>query len=537
MIKVVIADDEKRFRLYMEKVLDWEGLGFTVCGIAANGEQVLELLKKNKPEIALLDINMPKMDGLILTEKLKEISPDTYVVFITGYSEFEYARKALKLGVCEYLLKPFSREELGKVMMKLKERILKAKEIEKQHLHHRKIILEEMLNRLVRLEAEDREEILEYREKLMQLDMLLDAPYYVVSVTELGKCKEKEISKEDRGLWTFGVRNIFEELGEKKGKPQILFQNYEGHLVSIWECRNREILKEIPDFLESFCDLVYRLIGVSVSIGMGSPAGDFYEIPSSYNQAMLSLQNKFVFGLRAVISYEEAAKRSREASFYPLELNERLLHYLRKNDKKQVESILDLVKRRMVEEQYSVDYANAAIMGLLSVCLSYIVEMKGEIGEVLGKEFSPYQELGKQSSLEESFCWLSEIFQTTADYFLKPRSRRAEQIIEDVESYIEQHYADFELTAGSISEAVFLDISYIRKIFSKYRGCTIQDYITEVRMKAAKEKMEQQKFTIGEIAEGCGYLDAGYFSKCFKKYYHISPRQYASQLQTGKNTD
>lgn len=89
MIKVVIADDEKRFRLYMEKVLDWEALGFTICGIASNGEQVLKIVSEAKPDIALLDINMPKMDGLVLTEKLKTISPDTYVVFITGYSEFE----------------------------------------------------------------------------------------------------------------------------------------------------------------------------------------------------------------------------------------------------------------------------------------------------------------------------------------------------------------------------------------------------------------------------------------------------------------
>lgn len=197
MIKVVIADDEKRFRLYMEKVLDWEALGFTICGIASNGEQVLEIVLETKPDIALLDINMPKMDGLVLTEKLKTISPDTYVVFITGYSEFEYARKALKLGVCEYLLKPFSKEELGKVMMKLKETILKKKEEEKRNLYHRKVTLEEMLNKTMQLEAEDREELLEYRERLMQLGISMDAPYYEVSITELEKLGEKEIPKED----------------------------------------------------------------------------------------------------------------------------------------------------------------------------------------------------------------------------------------------------------------------------------------------------------------------------------------------------
>ncbi len=537
MIKVVIADDEKRFRLYMEKVLDWEALGFTICGIASNGEQVLKIVLETKPDIALLDINMPKMDGLVLTEKLKTISPDTYVVFITGYSEFEYARKALKLGVCEYLLKPFSKEELGKVMMKLKETILKKKEEEKQNLYHRKVTLEEMLNKTMQLEAEDREELLEYRERLMQLGISLDAPYYEVSITELEKLGEKEIPKEDRRLWLFGIRNILEELGEREGKDQILFQNYEGHLVSLWKLKSREELKELPDLLKKFCSLTESLLGISVTVGVGSPAAEFYAIPSSYNKAMLALQNKFVFGTSRVISYEEAENRNQKADFYRLELNERLLGYLRKNDREKVEDTLALVKQEMVEQQYSADYANAAIMGILSVCLSYIVEMKGDIGEILGEHFSPYQSLGNMHSLEESFQWLSKIFRTTTDYFRKPHSKRAEQIIEDVEGYIREHYSDFELTAGSVSEAVFLDISYIRKIFAKYRGCTIQDYIITVRMQAAKEKMEQQKYSVSEIAEACGYLDAGYFSKCFKKYYQVSPRQYVNQLQNGKNQE
>ena len=86
-----------------------------------------------------------------------------------------------------------------------------------------------------------------------------------------------------------------------------------------------------------------------------------------------------------------------------MELNEQLLGYLRKNDREKVEDTLALVKQEMVEQQYSADYANAAIMGILSVCLSYIVEMKGDIGEILGEHFSPYQSLGNMHSLEESF--------------------------------------------------------------------------------------------------------------------------------------
>lgn len=534
MIKVIIADDEKRFRQYMETVLDWNALGFEICGIAANGEQAMELLETQKPDIALLDINMPKMDGIELTEKLKKIAPDTYVVFITGYSEFEYARKAVQLGVSEYLLKPFSKEELGKVVLKLKENIMSRKAEEKQQQNQRKMLLEETLNKMIRLENTGFGEAEEYQEKLEQLGCDLDAPCFTVSVVELDKADGKDIISEDKGLWMFGIRNILEELSENEKKKQISFYNYEGHLISIWKGDTPELTKEIYAFLVSLCSLTKQLLGISITVGVGSAAGEFREIPDSYRKAFVSLQNKYVFGGGKVISYEEIFRQSQKADFYRLGLNEKLLIYLRKNDAQKVKETLQLVELEMISSHYSMDYANAAIMGILSICLSYIVEMKGDIGEILGKQFSPYQELRQKASLTESFQWLSQIFQETVTYFKKPRSKRAEQIIEEVETYIQEHYSDFQLTAEDISEAFFLDISYIRKVFSRHKDYTIQDYITSVRMNAAKEKMEQQIYSIAEIAEMCGYLDAGYFSKCFKKYYHISPRQYQRQLQNGE---
>lgn len=535
MIKVVIADDEKRFREYMEKVLDWEALGFYITGTASNGEQVLELLEEERPDLALLDINMPKMDGIHLTERMREISPSTYVVFITGYSEFEYARKAVELGVSEYLLKPFSKEELSRVVLKLKEKILKEKKDRAQNTRRNEIIRRDFLNKIVRLDREDKDEIEEYREHLAQLEVQLSSSAYIVTMTQLDR-EGLELSRDDKKLWTFGIQNILEEMGEKSGKRQYSFLNYEGNLVSIWQGEERT-LREIPKFMEEVYETVKRLLGKSITSGVGSLEKDVCGIPDSYRKSLISLQNKFVMENRKVISYEEVLEGEQKADFYRLELNERLLQYLRKNDNKKIEEVLLSAEEEMVMQRYSVEYINAAVMGILSVCLSYIVEMKRSIEEVLGEDFSPYMQLKKMEAMSECFRWLREIYQETADYFRKPHSKRAEEIIQEVETYIETHYTDFSLTADDISEAVFLDISYIRKVFSKYKDYTIQDYITNVRMRAAREKIEEKKYSISEVAEMCGYLDAGYFSKCFKKFYHISPRQYINQLGENGNKE
>jgi two-component system response regulator YesN len=105
MFKIIIADDEAIFREYLRTLLDWGQHGFEICCEARNGAEALEMIKEHKPDIALVDINMPFLDGLSLVEKVNELRNDMAIILITGYSEFEYARKAVKLGVVDYILR------------------------------------------------------------------------------------------------------------------------------------------------------------------------------------------------------------------------------------------------------------------------------------------------------------------------------------------------------------------------------------------------------------------------------------------------
>ncbi|GHV13522.1 DNA-binding response regulator [Spirochaetia bacterium] len=119
MIRVLIVDDEPNFRDFMLQAVDWNGLGYEIAGTAKNGEEALETALRVKPGLVLLDINMPKMDGIAFSEKIREKSPNVRIVFISGYSEFEYARKAVHLHADDYLLKPVSEEEITEVLKKI----------------------------------------------------------------------------------------------------------------------------------------------------------------------------------------------------------------------------------------------------------------------------------------------------------------------------------------------------------------------------------------------------------------------------------
>ena len=123
MIKVIVVDDERFVRMGIVGETDWASLGCEVVGEAENGLDALELVHEKNPELMICDIRMPKMNGLEMLKKLREEKNPVQVIFLTAYSEFSYAREALKLYSFDYLLKPFEDGELESAILRAKERI------------------------------------------------------------------------------------------------------------------------------------------------------------------------------------------------------------------------------------------------------------------------------------------------------------------------------------------------------------------------------------------------------------------------------
>ena len=117
--KVMIVDDEKYVRMGIKNETDWALIGCEVVAEASNGIEALEAAEQTRPDLVISDIRMPKMDGLELAEQLMARLPGIRIIFLTAYDEFEYARQAVRLGVSDYLLKPFEDGELEASVQKL----------------------------------------------------------------------------------------------------------------------------------------------------------------------------------------------------------------------------------------------------------------------------------------------------------------------------------------------------------------------------------------------------------------------------------
>ena len=141
MERVVIVDDEEWVRYFLANSVDWAGIGAVVAGEAAGGEQALKICTELRPDLVITDIRMPGMDGVELFRTLRARFPHTKTIVISGHDQFEYARSAVNAGVCDYLLKPVSRDELRTVVGRVLEVIRAEKRERRDRESARKEIL------------------------------------------------------------------------------------------------------------------------------------------------------------------------------------------------------------------------------------------------------------------------------------------------------------------------------------------------------------------------------------------------------------
>lgn len=526
MFKVFIVDDETIFREHLKTAIDWEKHGFVISQEARDGIEAIEKIEADQPDIVLVDINMPIMDGLELSEKLKEKYSDIVIVLVTGYSEFEYARRAVKIGVEDYILKPFNSEELIVTLLKVKSMIqLKRNERDEQR-RDAELVKEMFFQFLISSEYSSSEE--ETEKQMRRFGIKLNSFLFMVSSIEIDNIYERWNASDEIILWKNAVSNILKEAIQVQGN-HFVFYAPEDRMVSLIEFKNKEQMEifKTEEYVK-LCKTIRNYLNFSVTIGIGTAGSGFSHIRKSYSESNVALQNKISFGNGKVIEYKSLQNEYKNIGFYTGEMNEKLQMSLRLNNWEEIKVGLDEVFGYILKEKLSVEYVYVILMSLVSLCFSYITESGKNIKDIFGMDFSPYKSVSKNQTIEEAYHNIVNIYKTTVDFFGKNKLTRSRKVVDCVMKYVDEHYSDGELSVLKISNSIFVDSSYIRRLFKRELNMTVTDYITEVRMKKAKELLMLGRYKLSEVCEKVGFNDSGYFSKVFKKHYGISPSVYES---------
>ncbi|MFC5451306.1 helix-turn-helix transcriptional regulator [Paenibacillus aestuarii] len=217
--------------------------------------------------------------------------------------------------------------------------------------------------------------------------------------------------------------------------------------------------------------------------------------------------------------------------FYSSTHYEKMMLALRLQNDAEIKRQLDDVFQTIREQKLTAETIYVMVIGLVSLCLSYIVARGYEVGTVLGADFSPDLEMKRHENLDGMYVWLEEIFRKTLKINDETKKlSRSQQIYEETKLHIEQNYQNPNLNVEEITKLAFIHGSYLRKIFNREANMSISDYITYVRMQRAKELIRMKCANISTISEMVGYNDPGYFSKCFKKFYGHTPSEYVNYI-------
>ena len=245
------------FLEYLRGFIHWEEYGFEICAQASNGKEAFDMIEECYPDVILTDITMPYMDGLELAEAVMNQYPDISVILITGNNEFEYARKALKIGVCDYIVKPFEKEELILSLLKLQDNIHKV--LENKTTHQNDVVKrkEKVLRRSL---LGNHEEELQWRDDVKSAGISFLSDYYLMGCVHLQMKQENDL--ENFLNWEDVLLRMLNDTLHVNGTYE-LFKDFQNNIIFIINFENEEAQKKYKAYeLTDFPKIISKSLGM-----------------------------------------------------------------------------------------------------------------------------------------------------------------------------------------------------------------------------------------------------------------------------------
>lgn len=298
LYRIILVDDEEEVRKGIIRKIDWSHLGFEVVGDAENGAEALEKIEQLEPEVVMTDIRMPFMDGLTLTERIRQKYPSMKVLIFSGFDDFEYAQQAIKLNVTEYILKPVNVEELSEILTRVKknldEEIRQRRDAALLRESYQKslpILREVFLNDLVR-GTSDAGQI---EEKLKEYSVdILHAKKWLTALVHIEAESSERPDALQKELVPISVRQITED--HLKDYCRFTIFNSSAGITLIAAIDEDNSQTGLLDHLGDICKECRRVLDVTVTIALGHSCQELSEISLAYQSAVDALGYKTIVG-------------------------------------------------------------------------------------------------------------------------------------------------------------------------------------------------------------------------------------------------
>lgn len=534
LYSIILVDDEEEVRKSIIKQIDWESAGFQVVGDAENGEDALEKIEVLEPDVVLTDIRMPYMDGLTLAEKIRQRYPSTKVVIFSGYDDFEYAQKAIKLNVTEYILKPVNVEELTSILKRIKsnldEEIEEKRNVSRLRENYRKslpIIREQFFNDMVHRRLAD--DLIE--SKLREYDIpITGARKWIIAAIDVEKSDDRSKKTlslhEEEELIPISVMQIVREKLKSYCRFSLFQSTAEAGMVVIAALDDDNTTTGLIDVLGDICKETKRILEVPVTIGIGHSVTGLSKIAGSYQSAVEALGYKAVVGSGITIYINDMEPVGSGKLEFDNSDESDFISAVKFGPDEKIEAVMVRISGKLESARVHYRQQQVYVFGVLNTVIQMIQQYDLNLEEILGGELEYLSVIDKLQKREEFSEWLLKTARKMNQAINQERDMTTRQVIQQAKQYIMDNYQNPDLSVEMICRHLHMSPAYFSTMFKKETGQAYIAYLTEIRLNKAVELLNKTDDKTYVIASKVGYQEQNYFSYVFKKKFGVSPTKF-----------
>lgn len=517
MYKVIIVDDEPAIRNGLRVLIPWEKYQFTTVEVAANGKEALELYHAERADLMIVDIRMPELDGLQLIELIRSEDKNISFIVLSGYADFDYARKAMACQVENYILKPVNEEELEVSIHEVREKIRARKEESLLQVNEKGWRQAEWVKRAIEESPADTNRAVELSETAFRLHLRWSQ--YQIAVIEFDQSYVRDqMSIFNLMLHDYLVdRSLGISIVEQTQIVLVLNRSYQDEA----ELRS---LYQIPS-------QVWEDQDVEFTMTVGTTVPEPASIYLSYQEAVGLMKQRFFLDVEPVAHaswrpasiwwQEKLGVSQEETEEYSLEeITDKIYYSLVIGNLENAALFLKQAGTKMIASNYDEQ----------QIKTSYVRMLSGAARK-MNQHHSEPQAVDKQRTLPETFVELynqvrlSKLQQTAVGMLKKMTSmidlNQTDVLVNKMVHLIEMHYNE-ALRLETLADVFNYNSAYLGKLFKTNTGYYFNTFLDRVRIDKAKQLLlEGEK--VYNVAEKVGYANVDYFHSKFKKYVGVSP--------------
>lgn len=530
MIKTLIVDDEPFIRQGLRVLIDWEKYGYEIVDEAENGIKAIEKIKEKKIDLVITDIKMPEMDGLELIKYVSEnIKRKINYIVLSGYCEFEYARKAIKYNVQDYILKPIQREELISSLGKIQEKYIEVNLENEERENNEKIIYAKYISDLISGRY-DKKSVNYIKQKLYHKSEIR----YINIEVNYNDDKCLNMSNEEKRL---GQHKLYKKILEwlDKDSYNAIFDvtnDKDCYDVGfIYEKRlSREKCLNEKDYISNLINYIREGYKYDFFIYIGQSVNRIEDLEISYKSAIIAkmLSN---FSMDSKILYYDDVMNNPKTYTIEKKYMDNLIRAIEENSTEDIMSCVDNFYNSFKNHYIDLEIISININYLLCNLISIAKNIDENVNQ---EQIAQYISLGIFSGnmSRGSAKHLKQFSIEFSNYLVQLRQNNSQGILDYINKEISEHYMD-KLSLKTLGEKYYINSAYLGQVFKKQYNMSFKDYLNAYRIDRAEELLMNSNDKIYKISEQVGYNNTDYFINKFVQLKGKTPLQYRKKKKVG----